>query len=231
MSETVPSTTIQSETLRVDDICKAHGSHWVLKNISFSAEIGEIIHLKGTNGAGKSTLLRILSGESVPSKGSVYLNGKELIPEEHELRNDIYLVPENLTPSPWMTVREYIQFSLHMRNNNLSGNFDSSILETLINDWNLSPFIGRPAGTLSQGENRRLLLSIAFASNTRILMLDEPTIALDESFRNILKRKLEAAQRDKLIIISSHLEREGLPIFDRVIELESGSLISDRALK
>ena len=99
----------------------------------------------------------------------------------------------------------------------------------LIDEWKLQAFINRPVGTLSQGENRRLLLAIAFAASADILLLDEPTIALDASFREILKRNIEATKKNKLIIISSHIEREGLPPFDRVIQLESGILVSDKA--
>ena len=214
--------------IKVDSVSKTHGSHWALKNVSFSALIGEIIHLKGTNGAGKSTLLSILSGESVPSAGNVYLKGKKLLPSNYKLRNDVYLLPEKLRPSPWMTVAEYIKFSFEMRDTpNMANTQLAERVTRLIEEWDLKTFINRPVGTLSQGENRRLLLSIAFASHTDILLLDEPTTALDASFRNILKNKLEAARKSKLIIISSHIEREGLPCFDRVIELESGTLISD----
>lgn len=215
-------------TIKVDSVSKTHGSHWALKDISFSAAIGEIIHLKGTNGAGKSTLLSILSGESVPSAGNIYLKGTKFLPSNYKLRNETYFLPEKLRPSPWMTVVEYIKFSLEMRDSqNMDNTQLAEMVATITEKWDLKPFIKRPVGTLSQGENRRLLLSIAFAADADIMLLDEPTTALDASFRDTLKNQLEAARKSKLIIISSHIEREGLPSFDRVLELESGILISD----
>jgi len=218
--------------IKVNKISKARGSHWVLNDISFSAQSGEIIHLKGINGSGKSTLLSIIAGQLPPSSGEILINEMTLSPDNLPLTNDIYLLPEKLVPSPWMTVEEYIDFALQIRQNKNSTATESDknkITSKIINKWQLKAFVNRPVGTLSQGENRRLLLAIALACKTPVLLLDEPTTGLDTSFRTLLGQELNEIRNETLIIISSHIEQEGLPSFDRTIELESGSIISDTA--
>jgi len=235
--------------IEIKNISKARGSHWVLNDISFSAKTSEIIHLKGINGSGKSTLLSIMTGQLPPSSGEILIDDVKLAPDNLPLINDIYLLPEKLVPSPWMSVEEYIEFALQIRLKTKvtsKETTDKPILTTdgpileddvgniipqIINKWQLQPFTNRPVGTLSQGENRRLLLAIALACKPSVLLLDEPTTGLDSSFRELLGKEIDSIKKETITIISSHIEKEGLPAFDRTIELESGTIISDSISK
>ncbi len=203
------------------NISKARGSRWVVDQVSFTLQKSKVIHLRGANGAGKTTLLRILAGEMAPSIGHVEIEGTQLGLAPNEGRHRLALVPEVLLPSPWLSVAEYLEFRADLRN------LSSELVEQVIEEWEFSPFSQRPMATLSHGERRRVVVAAAMMAKPDILILDEPTVGMDSRQRDLLAKRLKEYSEGRVILVASHIERQGLPDFDETLTLVDGRLESD----
>ena len=204
--------------LRACNLWKARGSRWVVNEVSFSLERSSIVHLQGANGAGKTTLLRMIAGEMPPSKGHVEIDGVNLGLLPNEGRQRMSLVPENLLPSAWLSVSEYLQFRADIRS------LDSAHIDELIEEWEFTEFAQRPMATLSNGERRRVIIAAAMMAKPDILILDEPTVGMDARQRELLAQRLERYKEDRLVLVASHIERQGLPEFTQTLTIVEGRL-------
>lgn len=204
--------------LRACNIWKARGARWVVSEVSFSLDKGSVVHLQGANGAGKTTLLRILAGEMPPSKGHVEIAGVNLGLLPREGRHRISLVPENLLPSPWLSVMEYMQFRAELRE------LDEINIEDLIEKWEFNDFALRPMATLSNGERRRVIIAAAMMAKPDILILDEPTVGMDARQRDLLAKRLDEYKEGRVVLVASHIERQGLPEFSKTLTIVEGRL-------
>ena len=207
-----------STLLRARDIALARGNRWILEKIDLEIDFGQKIHLRGANGAGKTSLLRILAGEIPPSKGLVELEGKRFDDPGPSHRKEISMLPETLLPSPWLSVEEYLDFRISLRS------LESFVSKMeVLEEWDLLPLSKQPLSTLSLGERRRVVLAAALIPKAKLLLLDEPTIGMDSSQKELLSQRLENyAKQDRSIVVASHVEQKELPSFDRVFELSSG---------
>jgi len=195
---------------------KARGSRWAVQDVSFELHRGRVVHLRGANGAGKSTLLRMLTGELPPSDGTVEVDGIPMGSGPDEGRHRLALVPEVLLPSPWLTVHEYLAFRADLRGGETP--------DRTLDDWELTPFAQRPMDTLSQGERRRIVVAAAMAARPDVLLLDEPTVGMDTHHCERLVERLRVFAADRAVLVSSHIERHGLPAFDDTLTLVEGRL-------
>lgn len=147
-------------TLRVEGLAVARGGLPVLEGLSFTLQPGEALVLRGPNGAGKTSLLRVLAGLAPPLAGRI-----EMPPEGAAFASHADGIKAALT------VEENLRFwaDLHQRP------FEEASLEA----FDLEALRGRPAGTLSAGQSRRLGLARLAVVGRPVLLLDEPTVSLD----------------------------------------------------
>ena len=208
-----------------------------VNNISFEIEAGEFVGLIGHTGSGKSTLIQTLNGLLNPSKGSIYIDGKNLSDKKvkkSEIRKNVGLVfqyPEYQLFEE--TVYKDIAFG--PKNLNLSKELiDARVRESMAQvglDFEtlseLSPF------ELSGGQKRRVAIAGVLAMNPRILILDEPTAGLDPMGRDEILEQIKNLNKEKkvTVILVSHSMEEVANLVDRLIVLDQGKKILDGCVR
>lgn len=198
------------------------GLRWILEDVSLEVSEGELVHLKGDNGSGKSTLLEVLSGQRLPVRGQVRIEGSPLGTGPLEGRQHLVFVPDALLPSPWLGPREYLELRASWRG--LDGIRIRERLPEVLERWNLGQLAERPIEALSFGEKRRVVLAAADLLEPRLLLLDEPTNGLDRQHRAIATEFLAERSRNSAILVTTHVERQDLPGTTRTLVLEGGRI-------
>ncbi len=183
--------------LELEGLKKTYNSHLILdiKNLKLSAGI---YWINGKNGSGKTTLMKILAGV-IPFEGSVALHAVDLIKEPIAYRRQInYSEAESLYPS-FLTGKELLKFVQAARK-------DSDInVQALIDIWGIRGFMNDRIETYSSGMIKKLSLALVFIGNTRLVLLDEPLITLEDSALPILfKLMSDRAKVGTSFLFTSH---------------------------
>lgn len=180
---------------------------------------GEIVALLGPNGAGKSTLLDMLLGLRDPSVGTISVFG--LPPTVRRARARMGAMLQDTTGPPGLTVAETVRLTQHL--------YPVSVtLVELLTTVELEDKVARRVGELSGGERQRLALALALTGSPELLVLDEPTAALDPAGRRRLLGTIrDLAAQDRAIVLATHDLREAQEVADRVVVLHHGRKIAD----
>jgi len=154
----------------------------LLDEVSITAETGTTLSIVGPNGAGKSTLLRVLAGLLEPVAGEVRAGGRPLHQvKRRERAKVVAYVPQDPVLPLAMRVADYVLLGRtpHLSPLAHEGTKDLTIAREALDQLDLAALSGRALGTLSGGERQRVLVARALAQQAAILLLDEPTAALD----------------------------------------------------
>ncbi|MCS7235915.1 MAG: ABC transporter ATP-binding protein [Armatimonadota bacterium] len=164
--------------LELEDLHVYYGNIHALKGVSLHVEAGEIVALLGANGAGKSTTLNTVSGLLRPRRGSVRLEGDDLIrvPPHRIVERGVVQVPEGRRIFGQLTVLENLEMGAFTRTD------PQGVKEDLERVFTLFPRLkeraGQVAGTLSGGEQQMLAIGRALMARPRVLLMDEPSMGL-----------------------------------------------------
>ncbi len=179
------------EVVSVRDLRFTYETRDVLRNISFSIEAGDYVGLVGPNGSGKSTLVRLILGLETPVDGSVSLFGHA--PSRfRDWRKVGYLPQKNPALSRFFpaTVQEIVALGLVPKRTSISGGDGRDALARVLDLMDITDLRDKLIGELSGGQQQRVLLARALIKEPELLILDEPTIAVDpeirERFLNVL---------------------------------------------
>lgn len=197
--------------------------HRVLDNISVTVATGEFLTLLGPSGCGKTTLLRILAGLEVADEGDIFLDGQRITGLSADKR-PVNTVFQNYALFPHLTVAENIAFGLKIKG--LSKQECRRRVQEMLELVHLPNFENRYPHELSGGQKQRVALARALANRPRILLLDEPMAALDESLRKKMQVELKKLQRDLNLtfIMVTHDQEEALALADRVVLMNNGRI-------
>lgn len=207
--------------VHVSNLKKTYGGNQVLKGINFKAEAGEIIGVIGKNGAGKSTFLEILMTLKSYNDGNVLLFDKELRSlSTNELENVRKEISAVLQPTQFYKTLKVIELLKLFK-----AYYQSSIdIERIINDFKLQPHRKKYFDKLSGGWKQIVSLAIAFISEPKVLILDEPTTGLDPHMRNMLWRYITDYNKRTggTVILTTHNMDEVEMYCDKVMLLNKG---------
>lgn len=180
----------------------------VLKNVNFTADLGELSLIIGPSGSGKSTLLTIMGGLQTPDSGTVLIdqqNLAELTPKQRDqLRlNKIGFVLQSYNLLPYLSVRD--QFKLVDRVKR-RGNISVAELDQLLKELGIDRLLDQYPGELSGGQNQRVAIARALYTDPQIILADEPTAALDSNRVKVVGQLLKqmARQHHKAVIVVTH---------------------------
>ena len=180
----------------------------VLKNVNFTADLGELSLIIGPSGSGKSTLLTIMGGLQTPDSGTVLIdqqNLAELTPKQRDqLRlNKIGFVLQSYNLLPYLSVRD--QFKLVDRVKR-QGNISAAEHDHLLEELGIDRLLDQYPGELSGGQNQRVAIARALYTNPQIILADEPTAALDSNRVKVVGQLLKqmARQHHKAVIVVTH---------------------------
>ena len=170
---------------------------------------GQVVALVGENGSGKSTLLKTLGGMLLPLYGSLELEGRPLAEYGlRELSKKVALVRMGLAAPAEMTVREFVSLGRSPYAGFLDGRSreDERIIDSAMDDMDVTLFAERKVAELSDGERSRVYLARALAQQVRLLLLDEPDAFMDIPRRKNLFVTLQKLSREKdmAVVLSTH---------------------------
>lgn len=187
----------------------------IFSHLSLNFGKGKIYGLLGKNGVGKSTLLYLMSGLLFTKKGSILVHNQPIQKRMTSTLQDIFLVPDELE-LPFLSLSEYIQTY-----SPFYPKFNKEQMKEYLSifDIQLDPR-KTPLRKLSLGEKKKIFISFSFATNTSILLMDEPTNGLDiEGKRKFRKITSLAMTENKTMIISTHQVKEVDKLLDHIIIL------------
>jgi len=211
--------------IEVRYISKNYGKIAALKNVSFTAQSGEIVALLGQNGAGKSTLLKILVGYLLPDDGEVLILGKKYEDAREQILSHIGYVPENSLLYPEMSVFDFLKLSADLKQ--LQQDDFIERLQDLAEKLDIKDVLTQKNSTLSKGYRKRVEIAAALLNKPDILILDEPTEGLDPNQKETVRSFLKEYSKTNMVIISTHILEEVKIMASRIIMLSRGEKSAD----
>ena len=212
------------EQIRTERLTKRYGTVSVVQDVSLSVQQGEVYGFLGLNGAGKTTTIRTLLGMIKPTSGDVFLFGKRVSESGSKLWNRVGYMVEMPAAYPGFTVRENLLLLAKLR-----GLKPEDSVDRVMKELNLDAYADRKAKYLSLGNMQKLGLAKALLHNPDILILDEPTNALDPAgiveIRELLIRL--AKQEGKTVFISSHILEEVAKMATRIGIIHKGVMLQE----
>jgi iron complex transport system ATP-binding protein len=219
---------MESDMLRINELSFAYSREPVLENISLSVAEGRLCCLLGPNGCGKTTLLKCCLGFIKPQRGRILLNGKCITTFSASRQAKVVAyVPQNHAPAFPYAVRTIVE----MGRNPHSGSFGfkseehAEHVRRALEITGIEDLENRPYTQLSGGQRQLVLLARAYAQNTPLILLDEPTASLDFKNQMLAWRIIRSfADAGKTILISTHHPNHVLWFADDVAVISGGRL-------
>jgi ABC-2 type transport system ATP-binding protein len=206
--------------IRVENLSKAYGERMALNRCSFSVPAGHIVGLVGKNGAGKTTALRILSGQTLPTEGEVWIGGHALSREGIAIRARIGYLPETPPLYPEMTVQSYLRFACRLRG--IDASQAPARVRDVIGRTGLDGAAGQRLGTLARGYRQRVGIAQAIVHDPPVVLLDEPLSGLDPLQIVQIRDLILALKPHHTVLFSSHILSEVTQVCDSVVLLDQG---------
>ena len=186
-----------------EHLVKNYGCKPVLRDMSILAKTGEITLLVGPNGAGKTTTMKVLAGLVRPNDGKASINSCDVVRDRIRAQRALSYLPQRPNFHPRLTCTEIIRFYARLRGIALSR------CEAKLDQTGLREFEGVRIGELSGGTRQRLGLALLLLPDAPALLLDEPGLSLDPTWRKRLQETLRfEAARGKAVLVTTHLVAE-----------------------
>ena len=199
-------------------------SERVFNGFSLRLEENKIYGLLGKNGTGKSTLLYLIAGLLRPTAGKVSVDGIDAYKRKAEMLAEMFLVPEEFE-LPSMTLQRYVELQVPFY-----PKFSQERLEACLRDFELTADLDLSA--LSMGQKKKVFMSFALATNTRLLLMDEPTNGLDIPSKSQFRKTVaQNMSDDQTIIISTHQVHDVEALLDHVLMLNQRELLLNASVQ
>ena len=176
----------------------------VLRDVSFTAKEGDFIGIVGKNGCGKSTLLSVLAGVRRPAGGTISFEGAPMFSKKSVPADIIGYVPQLNPLLPELSVRDNLRLWLRNTADASEGTPDSLYLQ-----MGLTEYLQVPVAKLSEGLKKRVSIASVLQNNPKILILDEPSAALDLPCKEVIHEQLLTfAKKGGIVLFTTHEEAE-----------------------
>ena len=195
-----------------------------LDNINLTLTDG-VVALLGPNGAGKSTLMRLLVTLYETSIGEIELNNIKYSKNNEKIKANVGYVPQDFDMYNNINGQEYLEFVAKMRG--VSKNDLKKHKQKVVSKVNLDKFINKKIGTYSGGVKRRLGIAQALIGDSKLIVMDEPTVGLDPEQRNEFRRLLPEISKNSIVLISTHIVEDIQFNCDKLIILNQGKILYD----
>ena len=217
--------------IALDRVTVTLGGRQVVHEVTATVEAGEWVALLGPNGAGKTSLLRAIAG-LLPCEGRVSLHDVPAATLARRARARLLaLVPQEPETPPWLTVGEYVLMGRtpHLGPLAREGAVDRDAAARALARLDLDELAERTLGTLSGGERQRVVVARALAQEAPVVLLDEPTAALDIGHQQHALELLDAlrASEGLTLVAAMHDLTLAAQYADRVLLLDAGRVVAD----
>ena len=191
--------------------------------LDLQVEQGELFSLLGVNGAGKTTAIKMLSCLTQPTDGDAFLLGSSICTQASAVKSVIAVSPQETAIAPGLTVRENLELICGIYR--LGREEGAARIAELTRRLGLETVLGKKAGKLSGGWQRRLSIAMALISQPKILFLDEPTLGLDVLARSDLWELIRSLKGQITIVLTTHYMEEAEALSDRIGIMKDGKLL------
>jgi ABC-type multidrug transport system, ATPase component len=211
--------TMKDWAIQISNVTKVYKGKKAVNDLSLYVEKGSVVALLGPNGAGKTTTVSMILGLIQPTSGSVKLLGGD--PKDRSVRDRIGAMLQDVSVIDNLTVAETIDLFRHYYKTPLP-------LAQLLQISGLTNERSKMASSLSGGQQRRLGFAMAAAGDPEVLFLDEPTVGMDVTSRQLFWDTVKAmAGRGRTIVLTTHYLEEADQIADRIVVINDGRLVAD----
>lgn len=209
--------------IEVKNLCKTINKNMVLDNINLHMVSGQVYGFQGINGSGKTMLMRALIGLIHPTSGTILINQKEL-GKDMDFPKSIGFLLENPTFLDMYSGPDNLRLLAGV-DNNISADMINKEIDSLIEEVGLKSAGNKKYKKYSLGMKQRLGIAAAVLGNPDIVVLDEPTNALDDDGKDMVKRIVKMQkERGALVIISCHEMQTLEKLSDEIIRLREGRI-------
>ena len=211
--------------IRTEALTKQFDDFVAVNGIDLSVQAGEVLALLGPNGAGKTTTVRMLASILSPSSGAAWIDGHNTVEEPTKVRSMVGVLTEMPGLYGRMRAQEYLRFfgELH----GLDRATCDSQSERLMAQFGMSDAWALRLGEYSKGMRQKLALIRAMLHDPRVLLLDEPTSAMDPHSAKVVRDSILSLRRqDRSIIICTHNLAEAEVIADRIAIIRRGEIVT-----
>ena len=224
-----------SALLETVGLTKSFGGLFAVDEVNFSLQKGDLQSIIGPNGAGKSTFFRLISGEHKPSAGEILFDGKDItgLSQTAISHLGIAVAYQITNIFPMLSVFENVRVAAQSRETTY--NFWSRALSMrdvvdqtiqILEDIGLAEFKDEIAGNLSHGDQKRLEIGIALATQPKLLLLDEPTAGLAPTETRETIELIKKIARNLSIILVEHKMKVIMEVSDKITVLHYGRLLA-----
>ena len=211
--------------IEIRDLTKRYGDFTAVDGLSLTAAAGEIFGFLGPNGAGKTTTLRIVAGLSLPTSGSVIVNGVDVIAHPVQAKSIMGYVPDRPYLYEKLTGRELLHFVADLYRKPWSECEPRAV--DLLHYFDLDDWIDARIENLSHGMKQKLVLVSALVHDPAVLVIDEPMVGLDALAQRqvkVLLRRL--ADEQKTVFLTTHTLSVADAVCDRIAIINRGRIVA-----
>lgn len=211
--------------VKIENLVKRYGNLIALDHLNLQINEGEIFGLLGPNGSGKTTTINCILSLLKYDKGSIDVFGETMKPSSYHLKKDIGIVMQNVAVFYDLTVFENIDYfcGLYIKNKKER----QQLVNEAIDFTGLNEYRNLPSKKLSGGLLRRLNIACGIAHKPKLIILDEPTVAIDPQSRNHILQGIKKLNKDgATIIYTSHYMEEVEEICTTIAIMDNGKIVA-----
>lgn len=210
--------------ISVESLERTYGELTAVKDLSFEVGPGEIVGLIGPNGAGKTTTLRSLAGILKPSRGTIQVDGHDIVTDPLEAKRRLAFMPDEPHLFEYLTVEEHLRLIARI----YTVTDFAARAAALIQELELTGKEKSLPGELSRGMRQKVVIACGLVRNATTLLFDEPLTGLDPiGIRRMRDTIRKRAREGASILVSSHLLHLVEEVCSRVIIMDRGTKVAD----
>ncbi len=215
------------ETLiETHSLCKSFNGFTAVRDVTLKVHAGEVLALLGPNGAGKTTTIRMIASILRPTTGSAAVAGHDVEQAPEKVRQSVGLLTEHHGLYNRMRAWEYLEFFARIYR--LPTDIWEPRAESLLSRYGLDRTLQLRLGQYSKGMRQKLALVRALLHDPRVLLLDEPTSAMDPESAHLVRKSIsQIRSNDRAIIVCTHNLHEAELLADRIAIIRRGRIIAN----
>lgn len=217
---------MENTVVKIDNLVKRYGDLIALDHFSLEIKEGEVFGLLGPNGSGKTTTINCLLSLLAFDKGDIEIFGKKMTPVSYDIKKDIGVIMQNVAVFDELTVYENIDYFCGLYITDKAKR--KQYVDEAVKFVGLEDFLKFRPKKLSGGLLRRLNIACGIAHKPKLIILDEPTVAVDPQSRNRILEGIEELSRNgATVIYTSHYMEEVEQICTRIAIMDKGKKIAE----
>lgn len=212
------------DAIQTKRLTKRYKDLTAVDGLDLTVREGELFSLLGVNGAGKTTTIKMLSCLTRPTDGDAELLGSSIVKNAAAVKSIIGVSPQETAVAPNLNVKENLELMCGIHG--FTREKTAAKISELSDKFGIDQVLGKKAGKLSGGWQRRLSIAMALISEPKILFLDEPTLGLDVLARSDLWDNIRTLKGNVTVILTTHYMEEAEALSDRIGIMKSGKLLA-----